>query len=574
LPEKKIPEIDDAELHRIAEERLGKDKGTANFPGTVEEQLRLLHELQVHQIELEMQNEELRQARVERDEMEFRLGLYSDLYDFAPVGYFNLDHRGIITAANLTGARFLGVERSLLIGRRLDILISVETRQVFHDFLKKVFENEGKETCEVTFQNKNHSPIYVKVDAVVSESREECRAVVIDVSERKLAESALRESEDRFRAFMDNSPAIAWIKDEEGYYVYLSNSFERRFSVKLCDWRGKTDFDLWPPTIARSFRNNDLAVLDDGITREVFEETHNPDDTTAYWWIFKFIIRDTVGRRYIAGSGIDLTRRMRAEDALKKLNEELENRVAERTAELRERDHILLLQSRQAAMGEMIGNIAHQWRQPLNNLGLTVQELLQIYDLGKFTREFLKHSVISAMELILHMSRTIDDFMNYFRPDNEKVEFKVHEAIANSVSLIEDSFKNQHIDIEVVEKSDPIIYGYPNEFAQVLLNILNNARDALTEREINDPRVTITMCSEGNRAVIIIYDNAGGIAEDIIDKVFDPYFTTKGPQRGTGVGLFMSKAIIEKNMGGRLTVHNIANGAEFRIEVSRLGSRS
>ena len=137
----------------------------------------------------------------------------------------------------------------------------------------------------------------------------------------------------------------------------------------------------------------------------------------------------------------------------------------------------------------------------------------------------------------------------------------------NTLSLIEDSFKNQHIGIEVVAKDDPVIHGYRNEFAQVLLNILNNARDALTERDIDDPRVTITICSEGDRAVVTIADNAGGIPEEIMGKIFDPYFTTKGPQAGTGVGLFMSKTIIEKNMGGRLTARNIANGAEFRIEV-------
>jgi C4-dicarboxylate-specific signal transduction histidine kinase len=127
--------------------------------------------------------------------------------------------------------------------------------------------------------------------------------------------------------------------------------------------------------------------------------------------------------------------------------------------------------------------------------------------------------------------------------------------------------KDDQIGIEIFATDDPVIHGYRNEFAQVLLNILNNARDALTERGTDNPRVTITICSEDSRAVVIISDNAGGIPEEIIDKIFDPYFTTKGQQAGTGVGLFMSKAIIEKNMGGRLTARNTRNGAEFRIEV-------
>ena len=237
------------------------------------------------------------------------------------------------------------------------------------------------------------------------------------------------------------------------------------------------------------------------------------------------------------------------------------------TEALREKEQMLIQQSRLAAMGEMIGNIAHQWRQPLNTLGLTIQQLSLYYDLGDFTKEFLNNSVNKSMEVIQHMSQTIDDFRNYFRPDKEKIEFKVQEAINSTLSLIEDSFKNQHIGIELVAKGNPVINGYSNEFAQVALNILNNARDVLTEREIKNPRVTITIGNEGERVVVTIADNAGGIPEEIIGKIFDPYFTTKGPQTGTGVGLFMSKTIIEKNMNGILTVRNTGNGAEFRIEV-------
>ena len=235
--------------------------------------------------------------------------------------------------------------------------------------------------------------------------------------------------------------------------------------------------------------------------------------------------------------------------------------------ELRKNGILLVQQSRMAALGEMIGNIAHQWRQPLNNLALLVQQAPLLYELDEVDQEFLENNADKSMELIEHMSRTIDDFRNFFKPDKEKVDFRVHEELEKTLSLVEAAFQEQSIVIELDAGEAPAIHGYPNEFAQVLLNVLLNAKDALTEREVVLPRVCIVIRAEEGRAVVTVTDNAGGIAEEIIGKVFDPYFTTKGPQAGTGVGLFMSKTIIEKNMGGRLSVRNVASGAEFRIEI-------
>jgi signal transduction histidine kinase len=267
--------------------------------------------------------------------------------------------------------------------------------------------------------------------------------------------------------------------------------------------------------------------------------------------------------------------------ALRDLNRDLEKRVGERTAalteetaqrlrameELREKDRLLMQQSRQAAMGEMIGNIAHQWRQPLNALGLMIQTLSMSHEIGNLTLESLDAFEEKAMRLITHMSQTIDDFRNYFKPDKERVSFHISRPVSKTVSLIEDSFRSMQIAIEINKEDDPVISGYPNEFSQVLLNILLNARDAFSERQIDRPRIVITMSENDGKAVITLTDNAGGIPEDTIDKIFDPYFTTKGPDHGTGVGLFMSKGIIEKNMGGRLSARNTGDGAEFRIEV-------
>jgi len=256
-----------------------------------------------------------------------------------------------------------------------------------------------------------------------------------------------------------------------------------------------------------------------------------------------------------------------ADQALQKANEELEIQVRERTAELLEKDRMLMVQSRQAAMGEMIGNIAHQWRQPLNALGLIIQSLSMMQEMGELTKEDMLSMEEKAMQLIRHMSQTIDDFRNYFKPGKELVPFHIGSAVSKTIHLIEDSLRDSKITVEIVAEDNPLIKGFPNEYSQVLLNILMNARDVLMERKTSEPKVVVSTAMDGGRSVVYITDNAGGIPEAIIDKIFDPYFTTKGPERGTGVGLFMSKGIIEKNMGGRLTVRNTGYGAEFRIEV-------
>jgi PAS domain S-box-containing protein len=255
-------------------------------------------------------------------------------------------------------------------------------------------------------------------------------------------------------------------------------------------------------------------------------------------------------------------RRREAEQALQ--NETLERL---RTAEsLREKEQLLMQQSRLAAMGEMINNIAHQWRQPLNVLGLNIQRLMLFYEMGDFSSAFLQTSTDDAMKLIKHMSQTIDDFRNFFKSDKEKTDFSVNQAIQLTISLVQDGLKSNHVEIVTHSDGDPLINGYYNEFCQVLLNILQNARDAIVERKIAAGKVSIASGVENGMTVITITDNAGGIPEEILGRVFEPYFSTKGVQ-GTGIGLFMSKNIIETNMGGRIAVRNTTHGAEFRIEV-------
>jgi C4-dicarboxylate-specific signal transduction histidine kinase len=256
-------------------------------------------------------------------------------------------------------------------------------------------------------------------------------------------------------------------------------------------------------------------------------------------------------------------------EKLRESNRQLEQETEQRlktVEELRLKDQMMIQQSRMAAMGEMLNNIAHQWRQPLNLLGLKVQEIGLFFEYGECSKEFLEANIEKAMQILRHLSQTIDDFRDFSSPDKEKSLFMVERVLQKTLSLVEEGFKYRGITIELSSCGEPQINGYPNEYRQVLLNILINAKDAFADEQ-EDPRIVVRAWHESGRSVVTITDNAGGIREQELDRIFDAYYTTKELGKGTGIGLFMAKNIIEKNMGGRLTVRNVEGGAEFRIEV-------
>ena len=252
---------------------------------------------------------------------------------------------------------------------------------------------------------------------------------------------------------------------------------------------------------------------------------------------------------------------------LETLNLMLEDRVIAEVEKNREKDRIMIHQARLAAMGEMIGNIAHQWRQPLNNIGLLVQGLEIDFTGGSLDPETMRLQVSKCMSLINYMSGTIDDFRNFYRPNKLKQPFIVSEAVDRALSLVKATLDNHGITLRVAGDGAGSVVGYVNEYSQVLLNIINNSKDALLERCPEDPIITVCCDKQGEKSVVTIQDNAGGVSDMVIDRIFDPYFTTKDKAQGTGVGLYMAKMIIEKNMHGRLTISNTDEGALFRIEL-------
>ena len=244
---------------------------------------------------------------------------------------------------------------------------------------------------------------------------------------------------------------------------------------------------------------------------------------------------------------------------------------------LREQEQIMMHQSKMASMGEMLTNIAHQWRQPLSMISTTATGVSVQKNYNILTDEILLKSMDDINESVQFLSNTIEDFRDYFKPNKDKVKFDIESTIDKSLKLIEFDFK--YINLEVVKNIEKIeLYGLPRELIQVVMNILKNSKDVLKEKNIKDKVIQITAFEDGENIVMSIHDNGGGVPNDVIEKIFEPYFTTKHQSQGTGIGLYMSYEIIIKHMNGSIEVlnekiqykQNEYIGANFKITIPKV----
>jgi len=205
----------------------------------------------------------------------------------------------------------------------------------------------------------------------------------------------------------------------------------------------------------------------------------------------------------------------------------------------------------------MLQNIAHQWRQPLGSLSLIIQSFQTKNMVGKLTDEFIEQKVNDGLKIAENMSATIDDFRNFFNPDKTKKYFTIKECIEHSLELTKYLLEKKGINVYLATDKEMLIYSYFNELSHVFLNIIKNSEDALSKSSIEDKKIFIILKKSREFAIISFIDNAGGIPKDIKNKIFEPYFTTKHKSSGTGVGLYMSKQIIEKHIRGVIRYENI-----------------
>jgi len=381
-----------------------------------------------------------------------------------------------------------------------------------------------------------------------------------EINEREKARNILR----KYEFIVNTSQELMALINKNYVYEAVNDYFCKVFELKREEVIGKTISQIWGEDIFENIIKPRVEDALKGISNSYNEwislgKLGNRFVSSTYYPFYD--LENNINEVVIIYH--DITELKEYSDKLQDLNLNLERMVQESVEDIRKKDQLIIHQSRLAAMGEMIGNIAHQWRQPLNSLALLIQNIKDAYDYNELSKEFMEKAEKQALKLIEHMSHTIDDFRNFFKPDKQKILFSVKESINRVLDIVSATFDNHRISVFLESNEDLYIEGYPNEFGQVILNLLTNAKDLFIEKKIQQPYVKIKLYKENDNKIIEVIDNGGGFSETVLKNLFQPYFTTK--EHGTGIGLYMSKYIIEKNMNGKIIAFNKDEGACFKI---------
>lgn len=333
-------------------------------------------------------------------------------------------------------------------------------------------------------------------------------------------------------------------------------------------------------------------MLKSGVQNEEFYRNLNKQLETGRAWHGEFINKKKSGEIYYEKASIspmqnesggvtgflaiklDITQEKRYQKKLGRLNEDLERRIQKEVEKNREKDHVLIQQSRLAYMGEMLHNIAHQWRQPLTVISLAIADIEDRYAMGELELEQFRQKVGRINESVQYLSSTIEDFKGFYVQDRHQNFFSVLKSVEKTIGVISPVLQSNFIDIsEEHEGEDFEVNGYRSNYEQAIMNILNNAKDVLLLKQREDSQfsgtIHVRIRALKDFVDVDIEDNAGGVPNDIIERIFDPYFTTKFESQGTGIGLYMTKMLIEATMKGKVEVKNSNEGAVFTVRLPR-----
>ena len=364
-----------------------------------------------------------------------------------------------------------------------------------------------------------------------------------DITKEKELEAALVESNETFELFMENTPAKVFIAEDE-VTVYVNKNAKEFFRDK--ELIGKKISETVPPNIYAQTQNNIAKVFELGVYDTISEIRNLNGELRINHQYFFLMDRK---KKKIGLISMDITKEVDQEQ------------------ELHTKEEIMIAQSRHAAMGEMISMIAHQWRQPISVIAMDANNILADIELDMLDKEELLETSQDIIHQTQELSKTIDDFREFFKPDKNAQEVRVQSVVDDALAIVGKSLENNDVHLHLNLDASLKITTYSRELMQVLINIIKNAKEALVEHNTPLKEISISAHTNEEELSLSICDNAGGIESTIMPKIFQPYFTTKDEKNGTGLGLYMSKTIIEKHLGGTITAFNKEDGVCFEIKL-------
>jgi PAS domain S-box-containing protein len=421
----------------------------------------------------------------------------------------------------------------------------------------KIIKNEPV-SLNYEFKKKDGTTFWAKISGHPAKNKHHVVWMLVDITETVQIRNKLKEQTILLETVINENPNPIVLKNYNAKFILVNKATANLYNATPEDMIGKDDGDYIPDKkLADFFKKNVQEIMNKGETKIVYEDSIDvKTNETRNYMSIKKPFRNSQGEKFILVIANDITE-------LNKKNKELVKK-----------EKLLFQQSKLAAMGEMIGNIAHQWRQPLSSISMLSTGVKLEDELGILKKEDFILAMDNINNTTQYLSQTIEDFSNFFNPQNSNVTtFRIKYLINKSMNLLNSQFKNNNINI-IEEINNFEINSFENELIQVLLNILNNSKDALVQIKKNR-FIQIKTYSDLEFAYIQIHDNAKGIPLEIIDKIFEPYFTTKHKSQGTGIGLFMAKEIIQKHLNGKISVENKSlkikknnyEGALFTIKI-------
>ncbi len=371
-----------------------------------------------------------------------------------------------------------------------------------------------------------------------------------------------------------------YLVDQEGYYL-IHNDSEQQWSRYFSKTRLQDDFKEYAQAILQS---TDMRYFHDVhiftapiyiggykyhmlfMPKKSLEEQKKRNETQMVFFILGIVILGALIFAYILSTPFDKANKILSEEA-QKLHEatiNLENKVREEVEKNERQDRILQHQSKLSALGELLSAITHQWRHPITRISLLLQNLKHILHEHSTLNEKAEKTINSSLEQIDFLSETIENFKNFYKPNEQKEWFHLKDALNAVLMITNDILEHHGIVVHAHIEDSLVIYGNKISFAHVFLNIINNAKDEMIRRKIKNPQITICTKQKESKIVILIYDNARGVDSRILPKLFEPYFSTKN-QDGSGIGLYITKAIIEEKFNGSIKARNIHDGLLFKI---------